>query len=197
MENKDNCRICRRAGEKLFLKGEKCNSPKCPFVKRSYAPGQSGAKRQQKRSDYAIQLNEKQKSRAIYGVSELQMRNYFAQARKDKSATGSTLIGLLEKRLDNMVYRSGFTESRDQARQLVTHRKILVNGKIIKSPGYQTKLGDSIKLNSQLIKDVKSSDLPNWLESVSSTEVKVKSEPKREDLTLPFNEQLIVEYYSR
>jgi small subunit ribosomal protein S4 len=197
MKKNDKCRICRRAGEKLFLKGEKCNTPNCVFAKKSYAPGLGGAKARVRRgSDYSIQLKEKQKARAIYGVSEKQMQNYFAKARKNRSATGENLIQLLEGRIDNVVYRAGWARSRNEARQIVSHSKVSLNGRYVKTPSLQVKISDKIKLNTALDKETAKKDLPAWISAKSGTEIEVKSLPQKEELLL-INEQLIIEFYSR
>ena len=193
-----NCRNCRRAGEKLFLKGSKCSLPSCPFNKRSHAPGETGSKRRFKRvSDYAIQLSEKQKARAIYGISEAQMSNYFTKARKTKSATGEKLISFLESRLDNVVFRAGFTESRDAARQVVAHGKIRLNGKKAKTPSLQVKPSDEIKLPESEKGSGQNKSLVDWIKRVDAKTVLVKRAPGKSDVQEPFNEQLIIEYYSR
>lgn len=195
MEKLTNCKICRRAGEKLFLKGEKCNSPKCPFVKRPYAPGQAGPKARPRRgSDYSVQLSEKQKARSIYGISETQMVSYYNRARKNRSGTGEELIRLLNNRLDNMVYRAGLSESRDHSRQIVVHGGVLVNKKMVKSPGYQVAKGDIVSVKSE--KEVMQKGLPVWLKGLSNKEFQVVETPIKDDLSL-VDEQLIIEFYSR
>jgi len=198
MKKSDNCRACRKAGEKLFLKGLKCSLPSCPVTKRSYAPGQAGAKRRVRRgSDYSVQLAEKQKARAIYGISEKQMLSCFNEARKQRSSTGEQLISLLERRLDNVVFRSGWASSRDAARQLVTHGKVNLNSKRVKSPAHLVDLNDEVSFTMPS-EGKKKSDLPKWLNSdKSATSVKVGAMPIKEDANLVFNEQLIIEFYSR
>lgn len=198
MKKTDNCRACRKAGEKLFLKGQKCSLPSCPVSKRSYAPGQGGAKKRVRRgSDYSVQLAEKQKARAIYGVSEKQMVSYFDLARKQRSATGEQLVSLLERRLDNVVYRSGWATSRDSARQLVGHGKVKVNGKMVKSPSYLVNVNSEISFLMPS-EGKKKNELPKWLDSSkSATTISVKAMPSREEANLVFNEQLIIEFYSR
>ncbi len=197
MEKLDKCRICRRTGEKLFLKGDKCNLPSCPVTKRPYAPGQAGAKgSRRKASDYAKQLLEKQKARAIYGVTEKQMTNYFDEARKDRHSTGTQLINLLENRLDNVVFRSGWASSRNEARQLVVHGKISVNGKKAKSPSMQIKVGDKI-VTSSLLKEGKREIAENIKPSKDSKEVEVTGLPDTEKVMTAINIQLIIEFYSR
>ena len=199
MQNNAQCRICRRSGEKLFLKGDKCSGPSCPFNKRSYAPGQAGAKLRRKRgSDYSIQLQEKQKARAIYGLREKQMRKFFAEARKIKGATGERLIQILESRLDNVVFRSGWVSSRDKARQVVNHGHISVNGKKVSIPSYQVKPGDQISQIKIIENETKEKDLPAWIRAgKSSKEVQVERLPKLEELNNAFDVQLITEFYSR
>lgn len=193
MEKNANCRICRRSGEKLFLKGEKCNTPKCPFAKRSYAPGQAGPKARMRRgSDYSIQLTEKQKARAIYGVSEKQMVAYYNEARKNRSATGSILMQLLEQRLDNAVFRAGGAPSRDSARQLVVHGNVKLNGGQVKSAGCQVSKGDKIETKTEIGKK----DLPVWLKRINNNEFEIIDTPIKEEVSL-IDEQLIIEFYSR
>ena len=197
MEKLDKCRLCRRAGEKLFLKGDKCNLPSCPVLKRPYAPGQTGAKgSRRKTSDYAKQLLEKQKARAIYGVSEKQMSNYFELARKTRTSTGTELMKLLESRLDNMVFRAGWASSRNEARQMVVHGKMSVNGKKSKSPSMHTKVGDLI-VTRQMPKEVKKEVSENIKLSKDSKEFEVISEPNVDSVLTSINIQLIIEFYSR
>ena len=196
MKKSDNCRMCRAAGEKLFLKGEKCNLPTCPFLKRSYAPGQAGPKARPRRgSDYSIQLKEKQKARAIYGVSERQMANYFKLSRKTKSETGSKLIQMLETRMDNVVFRSGWASSRDEARQMVAHGKVSLNSRKSKTPSCQVRINDELKIEK---KGERKTELPKWLKASSSGDsVSIVGLPVRDDIQEAYNEQLIIEYYSR
>ncbi len=197
MKYTDKCSICRRAGEKLFLKGEKCNLPTCPFLKRSYSPGEGGPRaRGRKSSDYLLQLIEKQKARAIYGVSERQMVNYFESARRHKGKTGSMLFELLEKRLDNVAFRAKFTDSRKQARQLITHGGVKLNNKSVNIPSHQTKAGDKISLTKGLNKKISQKELPGWLKLSSEGTIEVTGSPEKEGFS-QFNEQFIVEYYSR
>lgn len=197
MEKNDKCRTCRRVGEKLFLKGEKCNSPKCVFNKKSYAPGLAGPKvRMRRGSDYSLQLREKQKARAIYRVSEKQMQNYFKEARKNRSATGEILIQLLERRLDNIIFRSGFAVSRDEARQMVSHGKIMLNGRRSKTPSQLVSIGDAVKTIQHPEKPLSQKDLPQWLSPMGAGEVKISALPVKEEISL-INEQLIIEFYSR
>lgn len=197
MIKKSNCRNCRRVGEKLFLKGDKCNTPACPFSRRSYAPGHLGAKRRTKRgSDYSVQLIEKQKARLVYGISEKQMAKYFVEARKDKAATGDKLLRILESRIDNIVFTLGWASSRDQARQIVLHGKVTVNGRACKIPSKLLKIGDKIasKVESPVI--VKK-EAPAWIKPAQDVKsAEIVAEPTIESI-LNINVQLIVEYYSR
>jgi len=198
MQKLDKCRICRRVGEKLFLKGEKCNLPSCPVTKRPYAPGQVGNKRRpRKGSDYSRQLLEKQKARAIYGVTEKQMANYFALARKTRHSTGSELIKLLENRLDNVVYKAGWATSRREARQIVAHGNIAVNGRISKSPSLQTKIIDTLTLKTNKKIDTKK-DVPEFIKySKDFKEVEIVAEVDTENILSNLDIQLIIEFYSR
>jgi len=204
------CKLCRREGVKLFLKGDRCFSPKCPIERRNYPPGQHGPTRRFRRkvSDYGRQLREKQKVRRIYGVYERQFRRYFRQAVKAKGMTGSALLQLLERRLDNVVYRMGLASSRAQARQLVTHGHILVNGHKVDIASYSVRAGDVIQVHEgsrkgRYFKDLaedfgKKQTPPKWLTvdagAMSATMVAL---PEREDIDITINEQLIVEFYSR
>lgn len=201
------CRICRREGLKLYLKGERCFTDKCAVDRRNYPPGQHGHFRG-KPSDYGLRLREKQKVKDIYGVMERQFELYIKKAERMKGITGYNLLLLLERRLDNIVYRMGFATSRNQARQLVRHRHILLNGKIVNIPSYQVRIGDVIELkeknrkNERIKQALASVDarggIPRWLE-VNKEQFRgvVTDLPKREELTLPIQEQLIVEFYSR
>jgi small subunit ribosomal protein S4 len=191
MKSNDKCRICRRVGEKLFLKGEKCNTPSCAFAKKSYAPGHLGPKARLRRgSDYSIQLREKQKARAIYGVSEKQMSNYFNEARKDRSATGAILLQFLERRL-------GYSRSRNEARQMVSHGKVKINGKRAKTASQQVSIGDKILVEKILDQRPSSSNLPSWIGQIKAgNEMEIKALPQKDELSL-IDEQLIIEFYSR
>ncbi len=202
------CRLCRREGTKLFLKGERCYTDKCAFERRSYPPGQHGqAQMRAKRSDYGIRLREKQKVKRIYGISERQFGRYFDRADRMRGQTGHNLLQLLERRLDNVVYRLGFASSRIQARQMITHGLFLVNGRSVDIPSYQVKVGDVIELKekhrqNQFILDnlevVVRRGIPQWLElDKDNFKGTVKALPTREDITMPIQEQLIVEFYSR
>jgi len=203
------CKLCRREGLKLFLKGERCLSPKCAIERRNYPPGDHGKKAtfRRKVSDYGMQLREKQKARRIYGVMERQFRRYFEEATRLPGLTGVMLLATLERRLDNVVYRMGFADSRAQARQLVLHGHFEVNGRRTDIPSYNVSVGDEITVSqgsrgSVYFKDrsqiMESSRIPAWLTlDLGGMRGKVASEPSREDIEIPLNEQLIVEYYSR
>jgi len=199
-----NCRLCRREGQKLFLKGERCYSPKCAIERRNYAPGQHGQSRK-KMSDYGTQLREKQKTKRFYGMQETQFRNLFDKASRKKGITGENLLILLESRLDNVVFRLGFASSRKEARQLVTHNHFTVNGKKVNIPSYEVKAGDVIKVkekstNSPKFKEVKemSITVPSWLTvDVEKLEGKVLNLPTRSEIDTPVAEHLIVELYSK
>ncbi len=201
------CRLCRREGEKLFLKGDRCYTDKCPFERRRYPPGVHGRSRRTKMSIYGIQLREKQKVKRIYGLLEAQFKRYFEKARKMGGNTGENLLSLLERRLDNVVYQLGFAKSRNQARQLTTHGHVMVNGRKVDIPSYLVKVGDaiSIKPGSRKIPFVKealeSRDLgaiPSWLVlDKNAFEGRVVRLPERSDITHPINESLIVELYSK
>lgn len=202
-----SCRLCRRENLKLFLKGDRCYTDKCAFERRSYVPGQHGQKRGGKISDYGIQLREKQKVRRIYGVLEKQFRRYYSKADKQKGITGTNLLILLERRLDNIVYRMGFASSRDQARQLVRHNHFTVNGRKVNIPSYHVKVGDVVEVREkshkipfilEAMETVVRRETPQWLE-VDGGNFRgiVKAFPAREELTMPINEQLIVELYSK
>ena len=201
------CRLCRREGMKLFLKGAKCFSDKCPIEKRNFAPGQHGKDRKAKVVGYGLQLREKQKAKRIYFTQEAQFRNYFEKAARAKGVTGERLLQQLERRLDNVVFRLGFAQSRRQARQLVRHGHVAVDNRKVNIPSYEVSAGEeiSIRENSkkltvlELAKEFAShATLPNWLEvDRDNYKARVLSLPKREDIQLPVNEQLIVELYSK
>ena len=201
------CRLCRRENLKLFLKGDRCYSDKCAFDRRSYAPGQHGQRRGRKVSDYGIQLREKQKVKRLYGLSEKQFRLFFKRADRQKGITGSNLLILLERRLDNVVYRLGFVNSRTQGRHFVKHNHFLVNGQKVNIPSYLIKESDVVELREkshkvQTIMDavdaVVRRGIPPWLElEKAALKGTIKSMPVREDLTTPMQEQLIVELYSK
>ena len=198
------CRLCRREGMKLFLKGDRCYTDKCAFARRSYAPGQHGASKK-KLSNYGIQLREKQKAKRIYGVLESQFRSYYEKAENMKGITGENLLKLLEMRLDNVVFKLGYGASRNEARQLVTHGHFLVNGKKVDIASYKVSVNDVISVSeksrgSEKFKTFAENPkaLPKWLEAnVENYEGKVVAEPTREDIDVPVNETLIVELYSK
>lgn len=200
------CRQCRRENIKLFLKGDRCFSDKCSFDRRGYPPGEHGQKRS-KVSDYGMQLREKQKVRRIYGISEKQFRISFKRADRQKGITGTNLLSLLETRLDNAVFRMGFVNSRNQGRHFVRHQHFTVNGKKVNIPSFQVKKGDVIALREKSKKIQAISDsleaivrrgIPQWLEiDKEKFTGAVVSIPSREDITLPIQEQLIVELYSK
>ncbi|MGE3191741.1 MAG: 30S ribosomal protein S4 [Vicinamibacterales bacterium] len=200
------CRLCRREGMKLFLKGERCYTEKCAIEKRNTPPGQHGRARKQKMAGYGIQLREKQKVKRIYGVLEDQFRRYFEAADRTRGITGETLLQLLERRLDNAVYRLGFATSRAQARQLVRHGHFLVNGKKVDIPSYSLKQGDVVSVRQtshqnqsilHAMEEVKGRGIPEWLVLEAEMAGKVLSMPTREQINLPVQEQLIVELYSK
>ncbi len=199
------CRLCRREGTKLFLKGDRCYSDKCAMNRRSYPPGQHGRYRR-RLTGYAIRLREKQKLKRIYGVREEQFRRYVEEAQKVKGRTGTALLKILEERLDNVVYRAGFAVSRAQARQLVAHGHFLVNGRVTDIPSYRVEPGDVIEVKSQskdklreLIKDAaEKRNVPSWLtRDLENLRIQVNSEPAEEDLDKSIDTNLIVEFYSR
>jgi small subunit ribosomal protein S4 len=200
------CRLCRREGLKLFLKGERCYTDKCAIERRNYPPGQHGQARP-KFSEYSIQLREKQKLRRIYGILEGQFRRYFQMADRAKGVTGETLLQLLERRMDNMVYRMGFATSRSEARQLVRHGHFSVNGRKVNVPSFLVKVGDVVAVTERSRKVVRIQEaldlaqrrgVPDWLEVSSEAFTgRVKSIPVRADLTMPINEKLVVELYSK
>ena len=202
----EQCRICRREGQKLFLKGSRCYSDKCSISRRNYAPGQHGQKRA-KLSEYGTQLREKQKTKSYYGVGEKQFRGYFQMASNKKGVTGDNLLQILESRLDNVVYRLGFGASRAQARQLVNHGQFEVNGKKVDIPSYLVKAGDVItvrenkKENATIKANVEANaarPVPAWLELNNETlSGKVARLASREDVDIPVEEHLIVELYSK
>jgi small subunit ribosomal protein S4 len=201
------CRLCRRENLKLFLKGDRCYSDKCAFDRRSYSPGEHGQRRGRKLSDYGIQLREKQKVKRMYGLSEKQFSLFFKRADKQKGVTGTNLLVMLERRLDNAVYRLGFTNSRTQGRHFVLHKHFLVNGKSVNVPSYLIRVGDVIEIREksqdvQAISDsleiVARRGVPQWLElQKEERRGVVKSFPARDDITMPIQEQLIVELYSK
>ncbi len=202
-----NCKLCRREKQKLFLKGTKCFTEKCPLEKRNYAPGAHGQSRRTRISEYGVQLREKQKVRRMYGLLETQFRNYFERATKATGRTGDALVRLLERRLDNVVYRMGFAPSRKSARQLVLHRHFTVNNQIVDVPSYQLHPGDVIQVREHArklevihsaMKRMKDTAMLPWLSldkaGMTGTFLNV---PERADIPLNANEQLIVELYSK
>jgi len=203
------CKLCRREGQKLFLKGERCLTPKCAIESRNFPPGDHGRKAtfRRKMSDFGTQLREKQKARRVYGVMEKQFRRYFQEASRRPGLTGATLLSLLECRLDNVVYRLGFADSRAQARQLVRHGHFTVNGTKTDIPSFQVSVGDviAVRSNSRAIvyfrdrtQVMQGRAVPGWL-NITPSEMSgsMATPPGREDIEIPLNEQLIVEYYSR
>lgn len=202
------CRLCRRQGTKLFLKGERCYTEKCAVEKRENAPGKSSqSRRVRKLSNYAIQLKEKQRMKDMYGLLEKQFSNLFEKAEKKHGVTGENFIQFLERRLDNIVYRLGFANSRAKARQLVRHSHILVNGKKVNIPSYMAELNDVIEVRgkSQSINELKELkeeerevNVPSWLEAdIKNLKGKVVKLPSKEDIDMPIDEKLVVEFYSR
>ncbi|MCY0901010.1 MAG: 30S ribosomal protein S4 [Firmicutes bacterium] len=202
------CRLCRREGVKLYLKGERCYTDKCAIDRRAYAPGQHGQGGGRKRtSEYGTQLREKQKARRVYGVLEKQFQSYYEEAARRSGITGDTLLQLLEARLDNVVYRLGFASSRPEARQLVKHGHFDVNGRRVDIPSYNVRIGDVISVreksaSSQKFKEVleaaKGKTAPAWTErDLVTRSGKVTRYPAREEIDVPVTEQLIIEYYSR
>jgi small subunit ribosomal protein S4 len=200
------CKLCRRERQKLFLKGQKCYTEKCPIETKNYPPGQHGLNRRSKISEYGIQLREKQKIKRMYGLLETQFRNYFEKANKQKGITGENLIKLLERRLDNVVFRLGFAASRSQARQLIKHRHLIVNDRLVDIPSYLVSQGDIVKVKEKSkkldaihnsLKRVKESAY-SWLTvdkaTLTGTFLQV---PDRADVPLNANEQLVVELYSK
>ena len=203
-----SCRLCRREGCKLHLKGERCNSDKCSLNRRAQAPGQHGAANNRRRvKEYSLQLREKQKAKRYYGILEKQFKNYFEKADRKEGQNGENLLTMIERRLDNVVYRMGMAESRKEARQLVLHGHFTVNGKKVNIPSYEVSKGDvvALKENSRklgkfkmLIEDINARTIPAWMdvdkENIVAT---IKELPKREDIDFPFEEHLIVELYSK
>ena len=201
------CRLCRREGQKLFLKGDRCYTDKCAIDRRGYAPGQHGNARNKKLSEYGLQLREKQKAKRYYGVQESQFEGYFEMANKRAGMTGENLLAILESRLDNVIYRLGFAMSRAEARQLVRHGHFTVNGAKVNIPSYLVKVGDVVELKdkSRSLDKFKGSleanasrPVPKWLDFDQNNRVgKVVAIPAREDIDLPVQEHLIVELYSK
>jgi small subunit ribosomal protein S4 len=203
------CKLCRREGEKLFLKGDRCFSPKCAIERRSYPPGLHGRQGQfrRKESDFGMQLREKQKARRLYGVFERQFRRYFREAVRQKGLTGINLLILLERRLDNVIYRLGLASSRAQARQLISHGHFEINGRKTNIPSFLVSTGDVIlvrekskksTLFKEIAQDIDSSRVPDWLKlDEKNLSGEVVTEPTRDHIDVTLNEQLIVEFYSR
>lgn len=199
------CRLCRREGAKLFLKGERCYSPKCPVERRGgVPPGQHGQKRQKRVSDYGRQLREKQKTKRMYGVLEKQFRNYYEKAAKERKTAGERLLQILESRLDNVVFRTGLTPSRSVARQLITHGHVLVDGKKVDIASYSVKPGQTVSLKAKGLKlpavkkslEDKDKTIPGWVKRKAAVG-KMERLPKREEIDVDIDESLIVEFYSR
>ena len=200
------CRLCRREGQKLFLKGDRCYKGKCSVDRRTYATGMHGQNRK-KQSEYGLQLREKQKAKRIYGVLETQFHNYFEKASKQKGITGENLLRLLEIRLDNVVYRAGFGRSRTEARQVVRHNHIEVNGKKVNIPSYQVKVGDVITVKEQskgiqrfkdIFETTSSRTAPQWMDvNFDQCQITVTALPARDQIDIPVEETLIVELYSK
>jgi len=201
-----DCKQCRREGMKLYLKGSKCETPKCPVEKRPFPPGQHGRGRARDK-EYLLRLREKQKARRIYGVLEKQFRHYYDQAARQKGATGENLLRLLERRLDSVVFRSGFAQSRDDARQLVLHRHVLLNGRIAKTPSILVRPGDTVAVKEKsrtLVRVLEareraqSRNMPAWLGTdLEKLEARVINLPERTEIDAPVKESFIVEFYSR
>lgn len=201
------CKLCRRESQKLFLKGERCLTPKCALEKRNFPPGQHGNSRQRKMSQYAIQLREKQKLRRTYGVTERVFRNYFAKATKQEGIAGENFLRILERRLDNVVYRLGLAPSRPAARQLVAHGNVKVNGRKVDIPSFLVKKDMEISVNDQLanntlvvesLEHARVRHVPAWLQlDENSAKGKVLALPNRSEITTEINEQVVVEFYSR
>jgi len=203
--NASVCRLCRREGAKLFLKGTRCYTKKCSFERRPTPPGQHGVRRR-KVGEYGLQLREKQKMRRVYQVLERQFRNYFQTADNRPGMTGENLLRMLELRLDNVVFRSGFALSRPQARQFVAHRHFMVNGRAVDIPSYQLKVGDRIEVRKaratrdpfKTVAANRSTQSPEWLSvDLAKLTASVTDQPRRDQMPLDLNEQLVVEYYSR
>ena len=201
-----NCKLCRREGEKLFLKGSRCYGEKCAFERRAYSPGERGRAMRRKGSEYALRLREKQKVRRIFGILEKQFRDYFHRAERQKGITGESLLRMLECRLDNLVYRLGFAPSRKAARQLVLHRHFLVNQRVVSIPSYQLKPGDVISVREkgknldlihQALREGRAGELPYLRLDKAHLQGELLEYPKRIDIPLLVQEQLIVELYSK
>jgi small subunit ribosomal protein S4 len=202
-----SCRLCRRENLKLFLKGDRCYGDKCAYERRAYPPGQHGQRRGGKLSDYQLQLREKQKVKRMYGLLENQFRRYYELAERHKGITGTNLLLLLECRLDNVLYRMGFASSRDQARQIVRHNHVRVNGRRVNIPSFQVKVGSVVEIEEskrkvsiilEAMETVARRGIPGWMEvDKEKFQGTLKALPNREDLTMPIQESLIVELYSK
>ena len=200
------CRLCRRENQKLFMKGDRCYTDKCAFERRGYPPGQHGQGRV-KFSEYGLQLREKQKIKRMYGLVEKQFRNLFENAERMKGVTGSNLISMLERRLDNVAYRTGFANSRSEARQLVRHGHFLINGKRVNIPSFLVKKGDLLEVAQKsqgttrimaAIEGVKRREIPQWLElDANAKKARIRDLPTRDDVTAPMEERLVIELYSK
>ena len=200
------CRLCRRENMKLFLKGERCYTDKCAIERRNYPPGQHGQGRP-KFSEYSLQLREKQKIKRTYGLLEKQFRSVFEKAERSKGITGSVLLSMLERRLDNVAYRTGFANSRAEARQLVRHGHFSVNGKRVNIPSYLVNKGDTVEVREKsrgtarimgALEGVKRREIPQWLELEAATmKARIRDLPARDDITAPMEERLVVELYSK
>ena len=201
------CRLCRRTGEKLFLKGERCLTPKCAIEKRSNPPGQHGASRRRRVSEHGMQLKEKKRARSIYGVLERQFYSYYEEASRKSGVTGEHLLQFLERRLDNVVYRLGFAESRAQARQAIRHRHMTVNGRRVDIPSFRVKEGDVIgwterarntELYKIIVADLRRKPLPKWLSlDAESVTGKVEALPEPSEMDVKVDDRMIVEFYAR
>ena len=201
------CRLCRREGVKLFLKGDRCNTNKCALEKKNYAPGQHGQQQRRKLSNYGVQLREKQKLRRIYGLNEQQFLNYFTKAASQKGATGENFLVLLERRLDNVIFRLGLASSRSTARQIVRHGHVTVDGQKVNIPSYQVRVGQVVSLKEKskakqyfvdMAENAKNKTAPKWLEAdYEKVGGKVVSLPAREDIDTQVDELLVVEFYSK
>lgn len=204
---KNKCKTCRREGQKLFLKGDRCNTTKCAMVKRNFPPGIHGIKGYRRLTDYGKQLREKQKAKRTYRLLEKQFKNYFVKANKSKGNTEEVLLQLLEMRFDNIVYRAGFSKSRNLARQLITHEHFLINDKKVNIPSYQLKIGDiisvkdkskDIKLFVNLKEQVKNLEPVGWMSvDIKKLEIKVSDRPKIAEAKNEFDAKLIIEFYSK
>ena len=201
------CRLCRREGAKLFLKGARCFTDKCAFERRGYAPGEHGKGRRVKETNYGVQLREKQKARRIYGLLEGQFRHFFAKATESRGVTGEVLLQMLERRLDNVVFRMGFAPSHSAARQLVRHGHFQINGRKVNIPSYQVNAGDEVQVREKsrklavvlaTLESRKGQSMPEWLSiDAPSLAGRMLSVPTRASISVPINEQLIVEFYSK